>query len=124
VRPPNEGRLAKHYWRKTSILSAILVAIGVLLSPAAAAPLALTDMFVACEENYYLRFKAIFEREPLSLKDLDAMGKFSEAGIASGICHRFISGDTVNVDEVKGDLSCVRLEGAKICFWAVTRTVR
>lgn len=124
MRPPNEGRLAQHYSRMASVLSAMLVAVGVLLSPAAAAPLALTDMFIACEENYYLRYKAIFEREPLSLKDLDAMGKFSEAGIASGICHRFISGDTVHVDEVKGDLSCVRLEGAKVCFWAVTRTVR
>ncbi|WP_334437010.1 hypothetical protein [Bradyrhizobium sp. AZCC 1610] len=116
--------MAKNYSRKASVLSAILVSVGILSFPAAAAPLTLTDMFVACEEDYYLRFKAIFEREHLTLKDLDAMGKLSEAGIAGGICHRFNSGNTVHVDEVKGDLSCVRLEGAKTCFWAVTRTVR
>jgi hypothetical protein len=106
------------------ILTGILVVLSGLFSQAAAAPITLTDMFLACEEEPYLRFKAMFEDKHLDLKKIEAMAKFGDDGIALGICHRFNNGDTVYVDEVKGDLSCVRLEGAVACFWAVTRTVR
>ena len=102
----------------------MFLVLGCRLSPAGAAPITLTDMFVGCEEASYRHFRGMFEDKHLDLKRVEAMGKFIDAGIAGGICHRFNVGDTIYVDKVKEDLSCVRLKESKICFWAVTRTIR
>lgn len=100
--------------RSIAGLAAVLaVTFSALLSTSPATAAVLKATTLACKTPADATKAVAF----LAKKDKAGLEAFSRSSIASGACTQLGKGVTVDVDEQKLPLSCVRLTGDLNCYW-------